>query len=629
MEQNQSVEQVLGQLFYNFIDAGLHGRFDDALDLAVECYSGVGMGEQGIFHGKAEAKKILTEGYISTEGVTIEYEVKNFTINMLSSDAAVMLGEVTVINTPAEGETMHSGLMQSIVAQCKDGKWEIAYTHSSPTVLTVESVEAYPIRFMDHTLSVLRAEMKTDIAAYRDSLTGILNREGMEHRAEEIMREYNPKNNTALLMVDLDDFKQINDRMGHQTGDLVLQQVAAILRDSFREVDAVGRIGGDEFMVLLTGAFPVKFLELKAEDLLKAMQLQLGDNQVVPISISIGIACGRARTTFEKIYRIADVALYTAKNSGKAQYHLINADTNVQYGYSGNKANLLSLQSLLNYTDGKTIDPSKTPYEALVENIPGGVVMFELTEDSIKVTHCNDWFCRLIGYSEDELSKLQKQNPFYMLHPDDLSIAQEVAQKIREGANSCNFVYRAICKDGSCIHINQVVSVMERRKGSILIYGIETDVEEAYELKQEVEESRKELEAFLDSIPGGVLSITLTDRIWLLHRNKWIPEFLGYEKQEMRDIENKNPFALVHPDDLPIIQSGVEKMKAGDKKATIIYRLLGKDGVYRHVCLNGSLIEYAEKAIIYYGVLTDVEEMTNVRMELERAKQLRTSSTAD
>lgn len=606
-QQKQETEKKLTELFYSFIENGMQGRFEEALSLMADGYMGVGMGEQGIVRNKDEAKRILQNSYTPTNAAVITFEVKDLTIKLLSADVAVIFGEVIVTNTPPDRKPMHSGLMQTINARCIHGEWRIAFTHASPTILTAESIEAYPIHFMEQTLSALRADLRADASTHCDPLTGILNREGLDRCVARLMQDYNPKHNTALFMIDLDDFKQINDRLGHQTGDAVLQQVAAELRNTFRECDAVSRLGGDEFMVLLTGDFSGKFLEKKAEELLKAMRLRMNDGQEVPISISIGIAYGRARATFEKLYHIADIALYAAKKAGKCRYHLINSDTNAQRSYSGSGTNLLSLQTLLNYTGGKEILASKTPYEALVDNIPGGVVMYEFTDTSINIAHCNEWFCRLLGYTEKEVERLEAGSPLALVHPDDVPLMKKAAESIRSGADTSNVIYRARHNDGSYSHINQISSVTERRSDSITVYGIEVDVEETSRLKQQVEDSQKELETFLNAIPGGVLSISLTDQLKLVHRNQWMSRFLGYSQQELDALENADALTLVHPDDIPLIGKAVVMFRNGAEDGNIVYRLRGKDGCYRRVRISVTLAERGPEELRYYAVVTALE----------------------
>ena len=608
-------EKALKTLFYSFVGAGLEGRYEEALCFIDDNYAGVGMGEQGIVRSKEDAREVLRDSYIPVEGTVIKFSVQNFIINRVCDDVAILIGEVLIDNIAVNGDKKSSSIMQTVGAKYHDGKWRISFTHASPVVLTMESVEAYPIRFMDNALSILR----TDSLAKRDSLTGILNREGFENLATELLEKYNPKLNIALFMIDLDDFKQINDRLGHQTGDIVLQQVAKTLQATFRPYDVVGRIGGDEFMVLMKGDFSASFLEKKAEDLMKTMNLKVDNKKQVPISVSVGVAYGRARTTFEKYYRIADMGLYAAKRAGKSQYHIINADTNSRYSQSASGEQLMSLQSLLDDVDMD--EQGKTPYEALVENVPGGVIVFEITKAGLSVNHCNEWFSYFTGYSEDEIVEMQKDKPFIFVHPDDKKAVIRDADEIRHGKDSSNIIYRVRRKDGSYAYINQVITVTERIKGSIIAYGIVTDVEEVIRLKREIEDSQRELETFLGAIPGGVLNIFVTDTLKLYHRNDWSARFLGYTKEELAQSEAKDPLGLVHPSDLPLVNKVLQELIAGKENASFNYRLLDKQGNYRNVRITVTLVEHSNHELIYNGVITDVGEMISIQKELEYTNQ--------
>ena len=89
--------------------------------------------------------------------------------------------------------------------------------------------------------------------ASRDALSGLLNRATMEQSIRERLRELDPEESCALFIVDLDNFKQINDTLGHRAGDEAIRQVGKILSGIFRASDIVGRLGGDEFAVFLCG----------------------------------------------------------------------------------------------------------------------------------------------------------------------------------------------------------------------------------------------------------------------------------------------------------------------------------------------------------------------------------------
>lgn len=159
-------------------------------------------------------------------------------------------------------------------------------------------------------LRLARTESRTD------PLTGVVNRRGIDERlTEEIARARRYDHPLSILMIDLDDFKRINDTLGHPAGDTVLQHVAAAITHSIRAIDIAGRYGGEEFLVILpetatTGA------EIVAERIRASVETQQR------VTVSIGITeLEYADTTTNNIIARADEHLYEAKRSGKNRIH--------------------------------------------------------------------------------------------------------------------------------------------------------------------------------------------------------------------------------------------------------------------------------------------------------------------
>ncbi len=168
---------------------------------------------------------------------------------------------------------------------------------------------------------------KTDELEYRalhDPLTDLPNRILVLDRAEQILvRGRRQDVPVTALFVDIDGFKQINDRFGHQAGDDVLRQVGARLMTVLRDSDTVGRLGGDEFVMLIDSAGLDATPELVAERILDVLRqpIHLPQSSRPPISVtaSIGIATGRPSCA-EELMQDADLALYKAKAVGKDGY---------------------------------------------------------------------------------------------------------------------------------------------------------------------------------------------------------------------------------------------------------------------------------------------------------------------
>lgn len=172
--------------------------------------------------------------------------------------------------------------------------------------------------------------------ALHDPLTGLYNRAGFtELCARRLQESLQSGAVSALLMMDLDRFKAINDTWGHAAGDAVLAHTAELLRGFFRADDLVGRIGGDEFCIFLSGVSSPELAAGRAQALVELLSRSFeADGVPVCVGCSIGVAfspvCG---VTPDELYRAADAALYRAKSSGRGCFSL--ADGPAETGAAG------------------------------------------------------------------------------------------------------------------------------------------------------------------------------------------------------------------------------------------------------------------------------------------------------
>jgi len=165
---------------------------------------------------------------------------------------------------------------------------------------------------------------KSEELAYRathDALTGLPNRSMLRDR---LMREGGSRSSGALLFVDLDGFKAVNDMLGHAGGDVLLEAVAGRLMTSVSTHDTAARVGGDEFAVFVTGDADIRPAIAVAERLIQRLSEKfVVFDEPVSISASIGIAqWGVHGDTFETLFQAADRALYDAKNAGKNRWRV-------------------------------------------------------------------------------------------------------------------------------------------------------------------------------------------------------------------------------------------------------------------------------------------------------------------
>jgi diguanylate cyclase (GGDEF)-like protein len=169
-----------------------------------------------------------------------------------------------------------------------------------------------------------RREEELAFLATHDPLTGLPNRTLILDRVEQMLaRSTRSQTPVAALFIDVDNFKSINDTLGHGVGDELLRAVASRLKGVVRQVDAVGRLGGDEFVVIAEELTFAAGPELVAERLLEALKhpFNLGAEEEIRVTVtaSVGIASGK-RASAEELLRDADIAMYQAKWDGKNRY---------------------------------------------------------------------------------------------------------------------------------------------------------------------------------------------------------------------------------------------------------------------------------------------------------------------
>ncbi len=165
-----------------------------------------------------------------------------------------------------------------------------------------------------------REEQKLVTAAKMDKMTMVYNRETTMDTIRKILSE-EPDKNHVLFMIDVDNFKNLNDTRGHQAGDEFLIDLAAEIKSSFRETDVVGRIGGDEFFALMRNVPGDSITLRKAQELLDTIQEVCEDYEGLNLSSSIGISMyPQDGTTLDELYAQADAALYEAKRKGKNRF---------------------------------------------------------------------------------------------------------------------------------------------------------------------------------------------------------------------------------------------------------------------------------------------------------------------
>jgi diguanylate cyclase (GGDEF)-like protein len=181
-------------------------------------------------------------------------------------------------------------------------------------VMVCVSIVAVVILTLVHRNDLLLAQLAEE--ARTDALTGLLNRRGFdEHASVELAHARRERRPIALVTFDIDHFKRINDRFGHESGDRVLARISEMLASQSRDIDLAARFGGDEFVVLLPDC-----TSSQAEEFAERVRLALATDQpaeLPTVAVSAGILSKLAPIGVDELLQGADSALYDAKRAGR------------------------------------------------------------------------------------------------------------------------------------------------------------------------------------------------------------------------------------------------------------------------------------------------------------------------
>jgi diguanylate cyclase (GGDEF)-like protein len=311
----------------------LKERAGDVLNLTVVRTAGSGEAIDAVVQGSFEristSSTMAVARWIAGEGIEVAVEAGRETWEIfgeLAAHRAASLNEVTsrcFAWRNVMAEVLHESAAQLDVSP-ETLSQALSILQLSLEFSLVRMCECFETERQRTDEELERREEELSFLATHDALTGLPNRTLILDRVEQMLaRSRRSQTPVAALFVDLDNFKSINDTLGHGVGDELLRAVTARLGGAVRDADALGRLGGDEFVVISEELSLAAGPELVAERLLDALQqpFKLGaDKQTrLTVTASIGIAAGE-HTSAEELLRNADIAMYRAKWDGKNRY---------------------------------------------------------------------------------------------------------------------------------------------------------------------------------------------------------------------------------------------------------------------------------------------------------------------
>ncbi|MHA7156349.1 putative bifunctional diguanylate cyclase/phosphodiesterase [Arthrobacter sp. TMN-50] len=275
----------------------------------------------------------LGTAIVSTDGRVLEANRRLF--ELTGGSIGVLNQPIETIFTPLETGDSAALLAGQLKSSQQRVDRQIRRDDSKVTWVKVSIAEIYEGQQVGGLLYQLEditarrlAEARVEHLAFHDSLTNLPNRLLLLDRlAQALLRAARHRSGVAVLFLDLDRFKVVNDSLGHHAGDAVLTEVAARLRHGTRASDTVARIGGDEFVVVCPDVDSSEDIAMLADSLQKsiALPIPIGEH-TASVDASIGIAFGVGHEDPESLLRDADQAMYLAKDRGRARYEVFDND---------------------------------------------------------------------------------------------------------------------------------------------------------------------------------------------------------------------------------------------------------------------------------------------------------------
>ena len=348
-------------------------------------------------------------------------------------------------------------------------------------------------------------------AVDQDSMTGLYNHDGMLRRVDRFLSMEGNLGTHALFMLDLDNFKQVNDTFGHQRGDSLLVETAQAIRGVFRDSDLIGRVGGDEFLVLMKNVDSGQMVARKAAELIQTLQFTItaGERSLF-LSASVGAAwCAGGQRGAQEYYAEADAALYKAKSAGKNRFYFAGeaggAPQLVVRGSSAAEAaNTVQLRALLEYMNG-------------------GVVLLEIGSE-VRQIYVSPSYCRMMECAFEGYELPRPLAPF--IHTEDWPEYEAALRRGAEDGQVVDWIFRS-ARQGAGWRWRHVRAVRIPYQDSPLpvLIAVVTDITEQHE-------SAAKLRAILDNSPAGIAVAEVREKLSLTFFNDEFARMLGMDREE-------------------------------------------------------------------------------------------------
>ena len=392
-------------------------------------------------------------------------------------------------------------------------------------------------------------------AAERDALTGLLNRDATVKCIERELATADGLQ--ALFMIDLDNFKFVNDSFGHQYGDRILADAAAAILGVFRDTDVVGRVGGDEFMALMKNVRTEQNVRRKADELIAALQFyaRSGDASL-SLTTSVGVTLFYAgERSFDALYGEADDALYRSKNSGKNRYCLFGSERCERCGegaLASESTSAVHLHTLLDYMDG-------------------GVILAEV-RDSISITYVSPSLYRTIGRGKGEPDDILSS-----VLPEDRPGLKTALLQMANSDEVLEYPYRLQTPGGVKQRRVRVKRMPEAGDGVHRLIGVVTDVSALYRANEQLRAAEERYRIAVELTQSKLWEVDVPSRTLRLTGSAWGSR--GLLAREFPNApESYLPVSGISPDSFETVRSTFADIYAGVERGAGYHRYADEHG---------------------------------------------------
>ncbi len=253
--------------------------------------------------------------------------------------------------------------------------------------------------------------------------------------------------NHALLAIDLDNFKQANDQLGHAMGDEILMAFAKKMERLFGETDILARVGGDEFIVFIPAVTSQGEVRRKANQLVSIVKSEIGMQSAgIDISASVGIAFSEESMDVNDLFLNADLALYDAKHKGKGQVSIY---------------------------DGKHIvAPEYNQLNLLEGCVNGGVGIYKVHPEWMETTYCSEGLPELIGYQTDDVTHRSHRNAWEHIYSGDLDKVKQAMNRCIACQKQVDVIFRMQHKEGAIVWVQALAEVISIEDGCPMVHVV-------------------------------------------------------------------------------------------------------------------------------------------------------------